>query len=261
MPAARTPGTGVAAPASLPVPLDAALFEQHLSALIAAAEPRGGVDAWLDALGEKSRRLSLALRERRIAAAFDLVFSARRRLGALASSVVVEAAIEELVESGGDHPDTRMTRFAEAIPVPPGETLETRRAVAKLRRAGHDFAAEVLHFGVPGDLPLMTRWVWDRATMTGALRELVRGADGMRELPFEADLATLDLARRWVFERVSDRGIYRDVPYWADLVLASAYGHYFRSMTGGVLGADFQRASDPADTITGLLGIDRLLKD
>jgi hypothetical protein len=107
----------------------------------------------------------------------------------------------------------------------------------------------------------MTRWVWDRATMSGALRELVAGGDAMRELALENTPATYEAARLWVQERIAEQGIYRDVHFWADLVLASAYGHYFRAMTGGTLGVDFERATHPSEQITGLLGIDRILKE
>lgn len=245
--------------AAAPLPFEDRLFEAHFKALLEAAATRGGIEAWLAALAEKSRRISLALAERRYPDVFALVFSARRRLGALAHDPAMEAAFDAFLASSHDAPETRIACFAEAVPVPQGEGLVVRREVAKRRRSAHDLAAELLRFGLSGDTPLMTRWVWDPATMSGALREFVRGADTLRELPLAADAATFAAARDWIAERVSGQGIYRDVPAWADCVLASAYGQYFRAMTGGVLGADFQRAADPADAITGLLGIDRLL--
>ena len=249
----------VAAPAAVPaLPFEDALFEAHFKALLDAAAPRGGVERWLDALGEKSRRLALAVRERRYPDVFPLVFSARRRLGAFAHDPALEAALDALAAAGHEPPESRIAQFVERMPVPAGESLAVRREAAKRRRAAHDLAAEVLRFGLPGGLPLMTRWVWDPATASGALREFVRGADTVQDLPLAADAATFTAARDWIAARVSDRGIYRDVHAWADLVLASAYGQYFRAMTGGVLGADFQRAADPADAVTGLLGIDRL---
>jgi hypothetical protein len=109
-------------------------------------------------------------------------------------------------------------------------------------------------------VPLMARWVWDRATMSGALRELVAGGEAMRDLPLENAPGTYAAACLWVQERIAEQGIFRDVHFWADLVLAAAYGHYFRAMTGGTLGADFERGTHPSEQITGLLGIDRILR-
>jgi hypothetical protein len=107
----------------------------------------------------------------------------------------------------------------------------------------------------------MARWVWDRATMSGALRELVAGGEAMRDLPLENVPGTYEAARSWVQERIAEQGIFRDVHFWADLVLAAAYGHYFRAMTGGTLGADFERGTHPSEQIMGLLGIDRILRE
>jgi hypothetical protein len=97
--------------------------------------------------------------------------------------------------------------------------------------------------------------------MSGALRELVAGGEAMRDLPLENAPGTYEAARSWVQERIAEQGIFRDVHFWADLVLAAAYGHYFRAMTGGTLGADFERGTHPSEQITGLLGIDRILRE
>jgi hypothetical protein len=70
-------------PATLAVALDARLFERHFKALLAAAEDRDGIEAWLDALGEKQRRFAVALAQDNVAAVIDLVFGARRKLGPL----------------------------------------------------------------------------------------------------------------------------------------------------------------------------------
>jgi hypothetical protein len=246
-------------PAALAVALDERLFDRHFKSLLAAAEDREGVEAWLDALAEKGRRLAVALRERRYAAVIDLVFGARRKLGHLADELALGSAIAGLVDDGVPL-DARIAATLAATPTGGGASREERRADAKLRRAAHDLATDVLHFRDPVRVPLMARWVWDRATMSGALRELVAGGEAMRELPLENVPGTYEAARVWVQERIAEQGIYRDVHFWADLVLASAYGHYFRAMTGGTLGADFERGTHPSEQITGLLGIDRILR-
>jgi hypothetical protein len=255
LPAARA---GIV-PAALPVAFDERLFAQHFAALLAAAERLGGAEAWLDALGEKQRRLNLALQERAHPRLVDLVFGARRKLGALAHEPWIGPALDAL---GDDRADlaARVAAFVAAVPVAEGADREGRRAAARLRRAAHDLATEVLHFSDPVRMPLMTRWVWDTATMSGALRELVAGGDAMQKLPLDTAPGTFEAARQWIIERIADRGIYRDVHFWADLVLGAAYGHYFQSMTGGVLGSDFQRAADPAEQVAMLLGIDSILR-
>jgi hypothetical protein len=42
------------APATLAVAFDARAFERHFKVLLAAAEDRDGIEAWLDALGRSS---------------------------------------------------------------------------------------------------------------------------------------------------------------------------------------------------------------
>ncbi len=251
---------GPVEPAPLAVQFSASLFERHFKALLAAAEDGEGVEAWLDALGEKQRRLTVALEQGNLVRIIDLVFGARRKLGHLAGDAQFAAVVGRL----GDDAlplEERLAAVITATPVGAGERREARQAAARLRRAAHDLAAEVLHFCDPVGIPLMTRWVWDRATMSGALRELAHGGESARELALDNRAGTYEAARRWLLERVSAQGIYRDLHFWADLVLAAAYGHYFRSMTGGVLGSDFQRAAHPAEAITGLLGIDRILRE
>lgn len=255
LPAARA---GIV-PAALPVAFDERLFAQHFAALLGHAERLGGVEAWLEALGEKQRRLNLAREERAHARLVHLVFGARRKLGALAHEPWIGPALDALAGETDDAA-ARIAAFVAAVPVAEGVDREGRRAAARLRRAAHDLATEVLHFADPVRMPLMTRWVWDTATMSGALRELVTGGEAMQKLPLDTTPGTFEAARQWIIERIAERGIYRDVHFWADLVLAAAYGHYFQSMTGGVLGSDFQRAADPAEQVVMLLGIDSILR-
>ena len=246
-------------PAALAVEFDERCFERHFKALLAAAEDRHGVEAWLDALAEKQRRLALATAQGNLAAAIDLVFGARRKLGPHADDPALVRAVAGLGDDAVPL-EARIAAGVAAAPAGTGTGREERRAAAKRARGAHDLAVELVHFGDPVRWPLMARWVWDRATMSGALRELVAGGEAMRELALENTPGTYEAARRWVQERVAARGIYRDVHFWADLVLAAAYGHYFRAMTGGTLGSDFERGTHPSEQITGLLGIDRILR-
>ncbi len=253
------------APATLPVTLDEALFERHLQTLEQAAARDGGVEAYLDSLLAKQRLFAAALAPEALAR-FDLeaaevlletVFCARRKLYPLLQGI--EERLPETMEDllhGAATLEARMTAFVEVLPYPGAADADPRRTAGKLRRAAWDFAAECLHFRDPARYPLLARWVWDAQTMSGALREFVAGAASDARLPLDNRPETIEGARAWLAERIERRGIYRDVALWVDMVMAAAYSHYFRAMTGGTLGGDFTRGIGPEEEIKKLLGID-----
>jgi hypothetical protein len=252
-------------PAALPLPLDEAAFRRHFDALLAGAEQDGGIEAYLAALGAKVAVFA-ALRERvrtapplldDLEAALALVFTARRRLYPALEALGAETGlrIRELW-FGSAAPAQRLQQFVDAMPGAGAADRASIKAAAKLRRAAWDFAAELLHYGDPLRYPLMTRWVWDQATQSGALRELVRGSDSIRELPFSNDPGVFEGARCWLAEQLAAQGIYRDEELWVDLLQAQAYLGYFRSMTEGSLGADFGRGVPAQEQLKRLLGID-----
>lgn len=253
-------------PAELPVALDAQLFTMHYTQMLALANADGGIESHIDALAAKRDAFAAAAAK---AGAGELampdielllgrVFTARRRLYPALERVGaprLTALLAALVAGPG--PVTqRMQALADAMPGAAATDAESLRAAAKLRRAAWDFAAEFLHFSDPDRFPLMTRWVWDQSTQSGALREFVRGGDAMRELPFANDPALFEGARRWIGAQLATEGHYRDVPLWVDLVQAQAYVHYLRSVTEGNLGGDFGRGTPPAEQLKKLLGID-----
>ncbi|MDP2397390.1 MAG: hypothetical protein Q8M53_03405 [Burkholderiales bacterium] len=253
------------APAPLPLPLDEKAFRRHFDALLAGAAEDGGIEAYLAALGAKVSVFAI-LRERARAAspaldqlepALELAFTARRHLHPALEVLGTEAGL--LVRDlwfGALPPDRRLQQFVDAMPGAGSSDRAGIKAAAKLRRAAWDFAAELLHYGDPLRYPLMTRWVWDQATQSGALRELVRGSDSIRELPFGNDPGLFEGARCWLAEQLAAQGIYRDEELWVDLVQAQAYLGYFRSMTEGSLGADFGRGVPPQEQLKRMLGID-----
>jgi hypothetical protein len=254
------------APAALAVTLSEEAFEVLFTHAFAIAEVDGGVETYLEALAGKRDRFAAALAPEAMAA-FGLaeaealmatVFTARRRLWP-AFTALGEAGVRGLVESllHGDAPlAERIERFVATVPVPSGETLETRKAAARVRRGAHDFAAELLHFREPDRYPLMTRWVWDAAQRTGAQREFVVGAATEDRIELAGDPGTFEAVRQWLATRIEAKGIYRDVPLWVDVVLGSAYSEYFRQVAGGMLGQDFTRGAGPEEEFKKLLGID-----
>jgi hypothetical protein len=253
-------------PGPLPAGFDDALFARHLQALMAAARRDGGVDTYLERLQAKQRLFSSALAadaiesigEARVEALLETVFMARRRLHAPLRALGLPAlrdSVAELLYGSASLP-RRLQGFVAMLPVPPGENLEARKRAARLRRAAHDLACELLHFRDPFKYPLMARWVWDAGTTSGALREFVRGAESAEKLAIEDTPESFEGVRAWIAERIEREGIYRDVAFWVDLIQAAAYSGYFRAMTGGVLGSDFTRAAGPEEEIKKLLGID-----
>ena len=253
-------------PAELEVEFDAALFRSHMNALIEAAQADGGVEAYLESLDAKHRLFAEALDEAALDrldeagldALLEVVFTARRKLHPVLAELGhphTVAALRELLY-GGAPLAGRVAAFVAALPIRTGEGREARNRAARLTRAAHDFAAECLHFRDPVRYPLMTRWMWDASTMSGAAREFVRNPDQADRLPLDGRPETFEAVRGWLAGEIERQGIYRDIPLWVDLVAAGAYTHYFRSMTGGVLGSDFQRTGGPEEQVKKLLGID-----
>ncbi len=228
-------------------PLDAQRFAVHFSEFVALADAGAGLQAYVAALEAKHRLFAAALENparldlARVEALLGTVFSARRKLYPAVEALGAEAFAARV--AGLLAGEVAIDAFCDALPMP-----EERAARRKLRGAAHDFAAELLHFADPATHPLMTRWVWDASSASGALRELMH----------EGAAAEVDhaVARGWLYERIAEQGIWRDQHWLADLVLAMAYVTYFRAMTGGVLGSDFTRASTPDEQLRKLLGLD-----
>lgn len=249
---------------SVTLPLDPDRFGRHLSEFVALADAGPGLQAYFEALEAKHRlfaglldapaRLDLEGAQ----ALLETVFPARRKLYPLIESLGASAfagSVEALL--GGAAPaDARIVAFCDALPYPEGELRDARRLRRKLRGAAHDFAAELLHYAAPERHPLMTRWVWDGETASGALRELMALPEGAVKVDFEMTPEAWDAARAWLVARFEEQGLWRDHHWWCDVVLAMAFVGYFRAMTGGVLGSDFTRSSTPQAQLVKLLGIE-----
>jgi hypothetical protein len=259
------PADGIA-PQPLPVAFDAQRFRVHYGALVAAAEAGGGIETHLAALGAKrdacaaalARAAGAGLALEEIERLLGYAFTARRRLYPALAALGAErvSALVARLAAGPGRFVERLQAFVDAMPGAVSADREALRAAARLRRATWDFAAELAHYGDPERYPLMTRWVWDAATQSGALREFVRGADAMREIPFTNEPGTFEAARRWLAGELAGAGHYRDIPLWVDLVQAQAYLGYVRSVAEGSLGGDFGRGTPPHEQLAKLLGID-----
>ncbi len=246
-------------PAELSVGFDPEIGEHVLNQLLANIDEREG--RLVDFVGSLSRKHELFARvlaedrlpeidETVLDTVTETVFTARRKLPdvfARTEHRAVVAAMERLLFGGAPLAE-RMQAFAAALPV----------EGKKESRAAWDLGAELLHFRAPERYPLMTRWVWDKGTETGALRELIRNNDSMRVIPLEAAPGTFEAARAWLAEELTSRGFYRDLHFLVDLVQAQAYAIYMHGIASGVgmFSAELGTKSDPLEFIAKLLGIE-----
>jgi hypothetical protein len=246
--------------------LDETRFARHFSEFVSLADAGSGLASYIEGLEAKHRLFAEAVQDGKLArldlegarVLLETVFTARRRLFPLIEALGEDAFRDLLGDlAQGDAPvDARLAAFCDALPYPAVESRETRALNRKLRGAARDFAAELLHFADPLAHPLMTRWVWDAGTSSGALRELMAVPENATNIPLAAAYETFGETRRWLMARIAGQGIYRDQHWWVDLTLAMAYVGYFRAMTGGALGSDFMRGSTPQEQLAKLLGIE-----
>lgn len=246
-------------PASLEVALDPGILASKMEQLLDAVADHGGLEAYIAAMEAKHllfaeglTRESLEVMDREaVHVLLDTVFPARRRLKAVADRMDVAElanAMRELLH-GSDPLAERMEAFRDTFPTE-GDN--------KARRAAMDFAAELLHFRDPERYPLMTRWVWDVNTVSGAAREFIAGNDTMAEVPLGDSPETYEGVRAWMVETLAEQGFYRDLPYLVDLLFAWAYADYMRAMSSsmGLMKNEFGGDDDPTEPARKLLGID-----
>ena len=243
------------APAQLALTLDPGIFSRGFAAMGNMLETSGGVEGYVEALKAKVVEFQAVLTPDhvQVLTLVDLkplverMFTVRRRLWPVLQEwgeVQLRENIADLLYGYGPVAE-RMKRFESGIPVE-----------GKAKRALRDLAAELLHYNNPEVYPLMTRWVWDQGTESGALREFIAGGDHLQEVPFGESPEVFEGGRAWIRERLAELGVYRDLPFLTDMMLAFQYSEYLRAMAEGFLRSDFGGQSDPAEQIRKLLGID-----
>lgn len=228
--------------------------------LVAAAEPRGGIERDVGALWLKSslfaellgagRVASLAEEEFRDLCAF--IAPVRRRVGLWLGRhgfPEMRRKLERLF-AGGDDPARIDRRFCEFIAGFPAD---------REHRWVRDLAAELLHFSAPERYPLMTRWMWDARVKTGVLREIwhAENVDAVAILVRD-DFATFATLREELEGFLSENGVFRDLPFYVDLLCAHVYAFYMEGRGGQYLRTDFGSREDPMGQTRRLLGLDAL---
>ena len=223
-----------------------------LEALVSRAEEQGGVEAYVEAVKIKS-----ALFAQTLGSEFDLkafrtlcahMATVRRRIGPYVEPDTfreLKNRVEKLVLGNPDTADARIGTFCAAFP----QDREHRWV--------RDLAAELLHYGDPERYPLMTRWVWDARANTGVIREIwhAEDIDGI-SLEVPDDYATFLVLREELAQYLAANGVFRDVLYYVDVLMAQVYAGYIGERGGTYLRADFATPEDPMLHTRRILGLD-----
>ncbi|HSA91087.1 MAG TPA: hypothetical protein VLF42_14440 [Burkholderiales bacterium] len=227
-----------------------------LESLVSGSDEQGGVEAYVGALKIKSAMFrdacshELTLKDFRTLCAH--MSTVRRRIGGYAQphwfgemSQRIAALLEGELET-----DERLQRFCSVFP----DDREHRWV--------RDLAAELLHYADPERYPLMTRWVWDARANTGVLREIWHGDDvDSISIDVPDGYATFLQLRQELSEYLTANGVFRDVLWYVDALMAQVYAGYINERGGTYLRTDFATPEDPmlhTRRILGLDGVERM---
>lgn len=257
----RTPAP-IAAEAATPerphLDLSGPRLKQAFETLLSGSEALGGIERYVAALSLKAQLFQGALADVDASGLSLETFkglcpfmpSVRRRIGVYLEEQrfsTIEKAAGELLANARDasNTDARLANFSGYFPRD------------KSHRWVRDLAAELLHNTYPELYPLMNRWVWDRKSNTGVLRE-IWFADDVDRLTIDiADgNATFLMLREELAQFLSDNGVFSDVLIYIDLICAQVYADYICAQGGTYLRADFASPDDPMQHVRRLLGLD-----
>src|SRR5579863_5061222 len=211
-----------------------------------AADATGGIERYVGALALKASLFEELLGKGRVGELTETEFCdlccfvtpARRRVGTWLGRygfAPMRAQLKRLLAGWSDlsTADERMAGFAAAFPVD------------REHRWVRDLAAEILHFTAPERYPLMTRWMWDRRTNTGVLREIWY-AENVESLTISVpdDFATFATLRNELEGFLRENGVFRDLAFYADLLCAHVYSFYINDRGGQYLRSDFCAAEE-----------------
>ena len=228
--------------------------------LVDSAENSGGVERYVGALALKASLFEEILGKGRVnelteTEFYDLasfITPVRRRIGAWVGTngfAVLHERLRGLLDGWSDlaTADKRMNEFAAAFP----QDREHRWV--------RDLAAEVLHFTASDRYPLMTRWMWDARVNTGVLREIWHG-DGVDAgtIAVGDSFATFAVLREELEGFLTGNGVFRNLPFYVDLLCAHVYAAYINDRGGQYLRGDFcgQGKEDSMAHTRRLLGLD-----
>jgi hypothetical protein len=246
------------APAGPVLDLSGPRLRQAFEQLVEGAEATGGVERYVGALALKASLFEELLGKGRVrelteTELLDLcafVTPVRRRIGPWLAEhgfVPMRLGLERLLSGWSDlsTADARLRAFLDSFPAD------------REHRWVRDLAAEVLHFTAPERYPLMTRWMWDARTQTGVLREIWYAAGGEpASISAGNDLATFTTLREELEGFLHDNGVFRELPFYVDLLCAQVYAAYINDRGGQYLRSDFCGREDAMAHTRRLLGLD-----
>lgn len=226
--------------------------------LVESADDTGGVERYVGALALKASLFEEVLGKGQVSELTEPEFydlaafttPVRRRIGAWLGRngfAAMRSRLVALLDGWSDvaTADRRIGAFVASFPVD------------REHRWSRDLAAEVLHFTAPERYPLMTRWMWDQHTNTGVLREIwyAEDVDAIR-IAAEDDFASFAMLRQELEGFLRDNGVFRELPFYIDLLCAHVYAFYINGRGGRYLRTDFGVKEDPMAHTRRLLGLD-----
>ena len=229
-------------------------FEKMLN----ASDNQGGVEAFVTAIKFKKSVFEEALKVSNLASLDKESFlglcafiaPVRRRVGNWIESqdfTRVREAVTGLLTEVGDRSDVdqRINTFCGYFP--------QDRSYRWVR----DLAAEFLHFSDIEHYPLMTRWVWDQSANTGVIREIWYADDiDHIKLDVSDSYETHLVLREELSQFLASNGVFRDMLFYVDLLLAQIYADYISEQGGSFLRTDFSSELDPLEFTRRMLGLD-----
>jgi len=103
----------------------------------------------------------------------------------------------------------------------------------------------------------MTRWVWDARANTGVLREIWHdeNVDSI-SIDVPDGYATFLMLREELAQYLATNGVFRDVLFYVDILMAQVYAGYIGERGGTYLRTDFATPEDPMLHTRRILGLD-----
>ncbi|MFZ2099783.1 MAG: hypothetical protein WAU86_04385 [Oricola sp.] len=238
-------------------------LRRALEHLIESAEPTGGVERYVSALVLKASLFDEILGKGRVAEVTEdefldlaaFITPVRRRVGIWIGQNGFDRLRRPMVRlldgwSDLGTADQRLGDFMAAFP----DDREHRWV--------RDLGAEILHFTAPERYPLMTRWVWDARIGTGVLREIWFADDvDTAKIDADDDFQTFVTLSAEIEDFLKDNGMFRDLPFYADLLMAHVYAAYINDRGGQYLRSDFSTTGDPMAHTRRMLGLDAVDTD
>lgn len=212
-------------------------LEQALKSMLDCCEMGGGAERYVEALQFKSSIFKDAFKD----GLEELTLPRFLKLCMFMPTVRRKACDYFKPETYGAVADALPTLLDTEIS--PADRLSAFQAAFPDDR-GHrwvrDLGTEILHNLDPERFPVMMRWVWDMGTNTGVIREIWH-ADDIDHIIIELpdNYETFLVLREELAGYLSENGVFRDVPWYVDLLCGHIYARYLAAQGGTLLRTDF----------------------